>query len=405
MAAKILVVDDDPNVQRLLQYTLKQEGYEVVVAADGAEGFRLWGAEAPDLILLDVHAAQARRLPGRDQDPDRGGRARPRPDHHADRRARGRAEGPRPAGRRRRLPDQAVPPGRAAGPDQEPARPLRAEGRRCWHGRRSAGSSRSTAPRAASARRPSRSTRRSRCTASSGARSASSTATSSSATTASSSTSGLDRKSIVDVVSAPSIDARPHPPGPGQARLGDRPAARAAVARRPPSSSGPSTCRYIAEQLADVVRLHPDRHRQAPRRRQPRRLRGRRTRLRGHDRRPVVPQERAAHPRDRSTTSATRRRKVQLVLNRSNAFTGINVKNAEGALRRTIDHQIVNEYRGAISALNSGAPFMFTKADSALGGSLLQFARAVDKPAGSRRGGGRPLAPSVRRGPTRAGGG
>ena len=60
--------------------------------------------------------------------------------------------------------------------------------------------------------------------------------------------------------------------------------------------------------------------------------------------------------------------KVQLVLNRSNAFTGINVKNAEGALKRTIEHQIVNEYRGAISALNSGAPFMFTKADSALGG-------------------------------------
>ena len=46
--------------------------------------------------------------------------------------------------------------------------------------------------------------------------------------------------------------------------------------------------------------------------------------------------------------------KVQLVLNRSNAFTGISVKNAEGALKRVIDHQIVNEYRGAISALNSG---------------------------------------------------
>src|SRR6185503_19449676 len=54
MAAKILVVDDDANVQRLLQYTLKPEGYDVVVASDGAEGFRLWGAEAPDLILLDV---------------------------------------------------------------------------------------------------------------------------------------------------------------------------------------------------------------------------------------------------------------------------------------------------------------------------------------------------------------
>jgi len=77
--------------------------------------------------------------------------------------------------------------------------------------------------------------------------------------------------------------------------------------------------------------------------------------------------------------------KVQLVLNRSNAFTGINVKNAEGALKRTIDHQIVNEYRGAISALNSGAPFMFTKADSLLGRSLLDFARIVDKkvPAGA----------------------
>ena len=72
--------------------------------------------------------------------------------------------------------------------------------------------------------------------------------------------------------------------------------------------------------------------------------------------------------------------KTQLVLNRSNAFTGINVKNAEGALKRTIDHQVVNEYRGAISALNSGAPFMFTKADSALGGSVLGFARGLDKP-------------------------
>jgi pilus assembly protein CpaE len=54
MAAKILVVDDDPSVQRLLSYTLKQEGYEAIVAADGAEGFRLWGQEQPALILLDV---------------------------------------------------------------------------------------------------------------------------------------------------------------------------------------------------------------------------------------------------------------------------------------------------------------------------------------------------------------
>ena len=69
------------------------------------------------------------------------------------------------------------------------------------------------------------------------------------------------------------------------------------------------------------------------------------------------------------------------MLNRSNAFTGINVKNAESALKRPIDHQIINEYRGAISALNSGAPFMFSKADSPLGRSLLDFARAIDKAA------------------------
>jgi Flp pilus assembly CpaE family ATPase len=71
--------------------------------------------------------------------------------------------------------------------------------------------------------------------------------------------------------------------------------------------------------------------------------------------------------------------KVKLVLNRSNAFTGINIKSAEGALRRPIEHQVVNEYRGAISALNTGAPFMIGKSDSVLGRSVLDFARAVDR--------------------------
>jgi pilus assembly protein CpaE len=55
---KILVVDDDPNVQRLLRVTLKQDGYEVVVAGDGAEALRLWETESPSLILLDVTLAK-----------------------------------------------------------------------------------------------------------------------------------------------------------------------------------------------------------------------------------------------------------------------------------------------------------------------------------------------------------
>jgi hypothetical protein len=71
--------------------------------------------------------------------------------------------------------------------------------------------------------------------------------------------------------------------------------------------------------------------------------------------------------------------KVHLLLNRSSAFTGISVKNAESALKRQIEYQIINEYRGAISALNSGAPFMFAKSETLLGRSLLDFVRAADK--------------------------
>jgi pilus assembly protein CpaE len=71
--------------------------------------------------------------------------------------------------------------------------------------------------------------------------------------------------------------------------------------------------------------------------------------------------------------------KVQLVLNRSNAYTGINVSNAESALGRKIDFQVINEYRGAISALNSGEPFMSSRSDAPLSKSVLAFARAIDK--------------------------
>ena len=71
--------------------------------------------------------------------------------------------------------------------------------------------------------------------------------------------------------------------------------------------------------------------------------------------------------------------KIQLVLNRSNAYTGINVANAESALGRKIDFQIINEYRGAISSLNSGEPFMSSRPDSPLGRSLSDFVKAIDK--------------------------
>jgi pilus assembly protein CpaE len=52
--ARILVVDDDANVQRVLTYALRQEGYEVVPARDGAEALKLWSGDRPSLILLDA---------------------------------------------------------------------------------------------------------------------------------------------------------------------------------------------------------------------------------------------------------------------------------------------------------------------------------------------------------------
>jgi pilus assembly protein CpaE len=81
--------------------------------------------------------------------------------------------------------------------------------------------------------------------------------------------------------------------------------------------------------------------------------------------------------------------KVKLILTRSTAFTGINVKNAESALKRRIDYQIINEYRAAIGALNSGAPFMYTKSDSVLGRNLLDFVKAMDKDLAVRPGTGK----------------
>ncbi len=54
MAATVLVVDDDPVIQKLLQVNFEMEGYVVLVAADGAEGLERARAERPDVVVLDV---------------------------------------------------------------------------------------------------------------------------------------------------------------------------------------------------------------------------------------------------------------------------------------------------------------------------------------------------------------
>ncbi len=50
----VLVVDDDPVIQKLLQVNFEMEGYDVVIAGDGEEGLALAREERPDVVLLDV---------------------------------------------------------------------------------------------------------------------------------------------------------------------------------------------------------------------------------------------------------------------------------------------------------------------------------------------------------------
>src|SRR5262245_10130387 len=59
-AATILLVDDDPDIVRLLTMTLQPEGYRLLSASDGNAALEIARAERPDLLLLDWN------MPGRD---------------------------------------------------------------------------------------------------------------------------------------------------------------------------------------------------------------------------------------------------------------------------------------------------------------------------------------------------
>lgn len=56
---KILIVDDEPNILISLEYLMKREGYEVLLARDGDEALAAIRRERPALVLLDV------MIPGR----------------------------------------------------------------------------------------------------------------------------------------------------------------------------------------------------------------------------------------------------------------------------------------------------------------------------------------------------
>ncbi len=54
MSTKVLVVDDEPNVLRVLEYVLGGQGYEIIRADNGAKALKKATTEQPDLIVLDI---------------------------------------------------------------------------------------------------------------------------------------------------------------------------------------------------------------------------------------------------------------------------------------------------------------------------------------------------------------
>ena len=55
MAKKILIVDDEPDVLKVLSLRLERAGYEVIGGRDGREALDLARRMIPDLIILDVY--------------------------------------------------------------------------------------------------------------------------------------------------------------------------------------------------------------------------------------------------------------------------------------------------------------------------------------------------------------
>src|ERR1051326_561165 len=54
-SARILVVDDDPQIRRVLRTALVAQGYEAIDARNGEEAIERLNEEKPDLIILDVN--------------------------------------------------------------------------------------------------------------------------------------------------------------------------------------------------------------------------------------------------------------------------------------------------------------------------------------------------------------
>ena len=54
MSHKVLIADDEPNILISLEFLMKREGHQVLLARDGLEALALIRSERPALVLLDV---------------------------------------------------------------------------------------------------------------------------------------------------------------------------------------------------------------------------------------------------------------------------------------------------------------------------------------------------------------
>ena len=52
--ANILVIDDDRDILRLLEFALNRAGHDVIIASDGQQGLAELEAQKPDLIVADI---------------------------------------------------------------------------------------------------------------------------------------------------------------------------------------------------------------------------------------------------------------------------------------------------------------------------------------------------------------
>jgi two-component system, OmpR family, response regulator ResD len=52
--AKVLIVDDEPNIREVVGLYLRRDGHDVVSAADGEEALSIFSSAVPDLVVLDL---------------------------------------------------------------------------------------------------------------------------------------------------------------------------------------------------------------------------------------------------------------------------------------------------------------------------------------------------------------